>query len=41
MRTAIEKATEVPGVLRITATNYGGNLGKGKIFLHSLFRNER
>ncbi len=37
MRTAIESATEVPGVLRITATNYGGTLGKGKIYLHSLF----
>lgn len=37
MKTAIDSATQVPGVLRITATNYGGTLGKGKIFLHSLF----
>jgi formylmethanofuran--tetrahydromethanopterin N-formyltransferase len=37
MRTAIESATQIPGVLRITATNYGGTLGKGKIYLRSLF----
>jgi formylmethanofuran--tetrahydromethanopterin N-formyltransferase len=37
MKTAIEGAIETPGVLRITATNYGGTLGKGKIYLRSLF----
>jgi len=37
MKTAVESATEAPGVLRITATNYGGTLGKGKIYLRSLF----
>lgn len=40
MKTAIEGATEVPGVLRITATNYGGALGKGKINLRDLFHSE-
>ncbi|MFQ5821506.1 MAG: formylmethanofuran--tetrahydromethanopterin N-formyltransferase [Candidatus Heimdallarchaeota archaeon] len=33
----IESATTVPGVLKITATNYGGTLGKGQIFLRRLF----
>ena len=37
MKTGIDNATRVRGVLRITATNYGGTLGKGKIFLRSLF----
>jgi formylmethanofuran--tetrahydromethanopterin N-formyltransferase len=37
MKTGIEYATKVPGVLEITSTNYGGTLGKGKIYLHSLF----
>jgi len=40
MKTGIDKATSVHGVLKITATNYGGTLGKGKIFLRSLFRPE-
>ncbi|MFX0067549.1 MAG: formylmethanofuran--tetrahydromethanopterin N-formyltransferase [Promethearchaeota archaeon] len=40
LKIGIEKATEVPGVLRITATNYGGSLGKGKIFLRSLFKHK-
>jgi len=38
MKTGIDKATRVHGVLKITATNYGGTLGKGKIFLRSLFQ---
>ena len=38
MRIGIERATEVSGVLKITAANYGGTLGKGKIFLHDLFK---
>jgi formylmethanofuran--tetrahydromethanopterin N-formyltransferase len=37
MKTGIDNATKVRGVLRITTTNYGGTLGKGKIFLNSLF----
>ncbi|RJS78614.1 formylmethanofuran--tetrahydromethanopterin N-formyltransferase [Candidatus Bathyarchaeota archaeon] len=37
MKAGIEKATQVPGVLRITAANYGGTLGKGKIYLRQLF----
>jgi len=37
MKKGIYNATKVRGVLKITATNYGGTLGKGKIFLHSLF----
>jgi len=40
MRTAIDAATKVSGVIRITSTNYGGSLGKGKIFLRSLFNSE-
>jgi formylmethanofuran--tetrahydromethanopterin N-formyltransferase len=38
MKVGIENATGVRGVLKITATNYGGTLGRGKIFLHSLFQ---
>lgn len=33
----IEAATRVPGVMKITAGNYGGNLGPYKINLHELF----
>jgi formylmethanofuran--tetrahydromethanopterin N-formyltransferase len=40
MKTAIEGATEIPGVLRITATNYGGALGKERIYLRNLFNPE-
>jgi formylmethanofuran--tetrahydromethanopterin N-formyltransferase len=40
MKTGIYNATRIPGVLKITATNYGGTLGKGKIFLRSLFNPE-
>jgi formylmethanofuran--tetrahydromethanopterin N-formyltransferase len=38
MKVGIESATKVRGVLSITASNYGGTLGKGKIFLRDLFR---
>ncbi|MFX0207155.1 MAG: formylmethanofuran--tetrahydromethanopterin N-formyltransferase, partial [Candidatus Hodarchaeota archaeon] len=38
MKIGIEKATEVPGILKITSSNYGGTLGKGKIYLHNLFK---
>jgi formylmethanofuran--tetrahydromethanopterin N-formyltransferase len=38
MKASIERATTVEGVLAITAANYGGNLGKGQILLHSLFK---
>jgi len=38
MKIGIENATKVNGVLKIAATNYGGTLGKGKIFLRSLFQ---
>lgn len=37
MKVGIEKATETPSVLKITAANYGGTLGKGRIYLHQLF----
>ena len=37
VKIGIDNATRVRGVLKITATNYGGALGKGKIFLRSLF----
>jgi formylmethanofuran--tetrahydromethanopterin N-formyltransferase len=37
MKIGIENATKVHGVLKITTTNYGGTLGKGKIFLRGLF----
>lgn len=40
MRSSIENATRVDGVLKITAANYGGTLGKGQIFLRSLFNPE-
>ena len=40
MKVGIESATRVPGVLKITAANYGGTLGKNKIFLHNLFNLE-
>jgi formylmethanofuran--tetrahydromethanopterin N-formyltransferase len=40
MKIGIERSTRVPGVLKITATNYGGTLGKGKIFLHDLFEHK-
>ena len=40
MKAGIEKATKVQGVLSITASNYGGTLGKGKILLHDLFKLE-
>lgn len=37
MKAGIERATSVEGVLKITTTNYGGTLGKGKIHLQNLF----
>ncbi|MHA1166805.1 MAG: formylmethanofuran--tetrahydromethanopterin N-formyltransferase [Candidatus Hodarchaeales archaeon] len=37
MKIGIEKATSVSGVLKITSTNYGGTLGKGRIYLKQLF----
>ena len=38
MRVGIEAATAIDGVEQIHTANYGGKLGKGKIYLHSLFR---
>ena len=38
MKVSIENATKVSGVSKITTTNYGGTLGKGKILLSSLFQ---
>lgn len=38
MKLGIENATKVRGVSNITTSNYGGTLGKGKIFLRSLFQ---
>ena len=37
MKVGIENATKINGVLKITSTNYGGTLGKGRISLRSLF----
>ena len=37
MRLGIEAAASVDGVKQIHTANYGGKLGKGKIYLHSLF----
>jgi len=37
MRVGIEAATKVPGVMGISAGNYGGDLGPYKINLHDLF----
>jgi len=38
MKAGIENATKTPGVVKITSTNYGGTLGKGKISLQDLFK---
>ncbi len=40
MKIGIEQATKVPGVLKITSSNYGGTLGKGTIYLHDLFESK-
>lgn len=37
LKVGIDNATRVDGVSKITSANYGGTLGKGKIFLRSLF----
>jgi len=37
MKVGIEAATKVPGVLKISAGNFGGNLGAYNIKLHELF----
>jgi len=37
MRRGIEAASEVDGVVRISAGNYGGRLGKHRIYLRELF----
>jgi formylmethanofuran--tetrahydromethanopterin N-formyltransferase len=38
MRTGIQAAANVDGVTKISAGNYGGKLGKHKIYLQELFR---
>jgi len=40
MKKGIEAACTVDGVTRISAGNYGGNLGKFNIYLHKLFKSE-
>jgi len=40
IKVGIQNATKIRGVLRITASNYGGTLGKGKILLRDLFNSE-
>lgn len=40
MKVGIESATKVHGIRKITAANYGGTLGKGKIYLQNLFSSE-
>jgi formylmethanofuran--tetrahydromethanopterin N-formyltransferase len=37
MKAGIEAAVKVPGVLKMSAGNFGGNLGAYKINLHDLF----
>ncbi len=37
MKVGIESATNVGGVVKIATANYGGTLGKGRIYLKSLF----
>ncbi|MCC7557739.1 MAG: formylmethanofuran--tetrahydromethanopterin N-formyltransferase, partial [Methanobacteriaceae archaeon] len=37
MKAGIESAVKVPGVLRISAGNFGGNLGAYQLKLHDLF----
>jgi formylmethanofuran--tetrahydromethanopterin N-formyltransferase len=38
MKAGIQSATKVDGVVRISAGNYGGKLGKHKIYLKELSR---
>ncbi len=38
MKVGIEATSQVEGVLRVSAGNYGGKLGKYKIYLRELFR---
>jgi len=38
MKAGIESAAEVKGVVRVSAGNYGGKLGKHRIYLQELFR---
>ena len=38
MKAGIESAADVKGVVRVSAGNYGGKLGKHKIYLRELFR---
>ena len=38
MKAAIEAVRNVDGVLKVSAGNYGGKLGKYKIYLRELFR---
>ena len=37
MKAGIQSANKVDGVIRISAGNYGGKLGKHKIYLQELF----
>ena len=41
MRVGIETATTVPGVKEIHTANYGGKLGKGKVYLRSLSKHRQ
>ena len=38
MREGIRAATKVPGVLKISAGNYGGKLGPMKVYLHTILK---
>ena len=38
MKAGIQSASKVEGVIRISAGNYGGKLGKHRIYLRELFR---
>jgi len=37
MKVGIQSASKVDGVVRVSAGNYGGKLGKHKIWLKELF----
>ncbi len=37
MKAGIQSASKVDGVVRVSAGNYGGKLGKHKIYLKELF----
>ncbi len=41
MKLGIEAATQVRGLVKISTANYGGTLGKGRIYLQKLFESQK